>query len=104
MLFASKSRCDALDDEVRQLREKAEGAANAARAERAKLEKRSAAGLRDAQAFLMENAALSQSQSPEFIELYSDRAIIRTRTVGHANDTAFESRAFKAWSRELLML
>jgi hypothetical protein len=59
--------------------------------------------LLEAQAFLVEYAALSQSQSPEFFELYSDRAVIRTRAEGRANDTKFEGRAYKAWSRELLL-
>jgi hypothetical protein len=59
--------------------------------------------LLEAQAFLVEYATLSQSQSPDFFELYSDRALIRTHMEGQANDTAFEGRAYKVWSRELLM-
>jgi len=61
------------------------------------------AQLAEARAFLDQYAALSRSQSPEFYDLYSDRATVHARAQGQATEVAFSGRSYKVWGRQLLL-
>ena len=56
----------------------------------------------EASAFLEGYRAASEAQSPDFYDLYSDRAVIHARIQDHDQGIAFQGRAFKAWGRQLL--
>jgi hypothetical protein len=56
----------------------------------------------ESSAFLEGYRAASEAQSPDFYELYSDRAVIHIRIQDHDQGIAFQGRAFKAWGRQLL--
>jgi hypothetical protein len=54
-------------------------------------------------AFLEGYRAASEAQSPDFYDLYSDRAVIHARILNQAKGVAFQGRAYKQWGRELLV-
>ena len=56
----------------------------------------SGAALEEARVFLNDYATRAREQSPHFLELYSDRAVVRAG--GHV----FEGRAYKRWVGEAL--
>lgn len=58
--------------------------------------------IEDAKAFLGQYATYSYAQSPQFYELYSDRAVIRARIEGFPTVNVFQGRAYKQWLRELV--
>jgi hypothetical protein len=58
--------------------------------------------IEEAKVFLENYVAYSHSQSPQFYELYSDRAVIRARIEGQNTASSFQGRAYKKWVRELV--
>ena len=58
--------------------------------------------IEDAKAWLGQYAMYSYAQSPQFYELYSDRAVIRARIKGFPTVNVFQGRAYKQWVRELV--
>jgi len=56
----------------------------------------------ESSAFLEGYRAASETQSAEFYDLYSDRAIIHAHIQDQSQGIAFQGRAFKAWGRQLL--
>jgi len=62
----------------------------------------SSVGIEDAKTFLAQYAAQSYRQSPQFLDLYSDRAVVRARIAGQAAPRAFQGRLYKRWVRDAL--
>jgi hypothetical protein len=56
----------------------------------------------EAKAFLDQYRGISHSQSPDFYDLYSDRAVVHAHIQGQATGVAFQGRAYKQWGRTLL--
>jgi len=56
----------------------------------------------EASAFLEGYRGASEAHSPDFYDLYSDRAVVHVRIQDHERGIAFQGRAFKAWGRQLL--
>jgi hypothetical protein len=56
----------------------------------------------EAKTFLDQYRSFSGAQSPDFYDLYSDRAVIHARMQGQDKGVAFQGRAYKQWGRNLL--
>jgi hypothetical protein len=56
----------------------------------------------EASAFLETYRTASETQSPEFYDLYSDRALIHLRVTDQEAGVLFKGQSFKNWGRELL--
>jgi hypothetical protein len=56
----------------------------------------------DAKDFLERYRTLNSTQSPEFFDLYSDRAIVHAQVIGQTQGVSFQGRAYKQWARALL--
>lgn len=58
--------------------------------------------IEEAKGVLNQYAAQSYLQSPQFVELYSDRATIRARVQGQPEQRTFQGRMYKQWVRASL--
>jgi hypothetical protein len=56
----------------------------------------------EASAFLETYRTASEVQSPEFYDLYSDRALIHLRVTDQGAGVLFKGQSFKSWGRDLL--
>lgn len=62
----------------------------------------SATGIEEARTFLSQYATQSYLQSARILDLYSDRAVVRTRSEREQQARVFEGRVYKRWVREAL--
>lgn len=56
----------------------------------------------EAKTFLDQYHSFSSAQSPDFYDLYSDRAVVHAHIQGQDKGVAFQGRAYKQWGRTLL--
>jgi len=56
----------------------------------------------EAKDFLDRYRTLNNAQSPEFYDLYSDRAVIHVVIQGQNQGVSFQGRIYKPWARDLL--
>jgi hypothetical protein len=62
----------------------------------------SSLALVEAKTFLDQYRSASHAQSPQFYDLYSDRAVVHAHIQGQDKGVAFQGRAYKQWGRTLL--
>jgi len=56
----------------------------------------------EAKEFLDRYRTLNSSQSPEFYDLYSDRAVVHVMVQGQNKGVSFQGRSYRPWARDLL--